>query len=233
GERVIKETYEAIRNSPHWESSMLIITYDEHGGFYDHVAPGPAAPTGSKGSKNGFMFDQLGPRVPAVVVSPLIPKGTIEHRLLEHCSVIKTVCDAFDVPLLKHARDLRGVCGLLHLAQLSEPRTDTPARLPEVVVSNVRSGDPREGGGARRRPRVEVHRRATGGRLEEVQPLYDPPDSMIGTTLRVAAIRDMALEPERRAEIVTRVTGIRTPEEAVAYVKEVEAKLEQAGRGRH
>jgi phospholipase C len=232
GERVIKETYEAIRNSPHWESSMLIITYDEHGGFYDHVAPGPAAPTGSKGSKNGFMFDQLGLRVPAVVVSPLIPKGTIEHRLLEHCSVIKTVCDVFDVPLLKHARDLRSVCGLLHLAQLSEPRTDTPARLPDVVVSNIRSGDPREGGGVRRRPRVEVHR-AIGGRLAELQPLYDPADSMIGTTMRVAAIRDMALEPERRAAIINRVKGIRTPEEAVAYVKEVEAKLEQAGRGMH
>ena len=39
GERLIKTTYEAIRNSPHWESSMLIITYDEHGGFYDHVPP--------------------------------------------------------------------------------------------------------------------------------------------------------------------------------------------------
>jgi hypothetical protein len=79
---------------------------------------------------------------------------------------------------------------------------------------------------------VEVHDRPIGGRLEELQPLYDPTDSMIGTTVRVAAIRDMALQPERRAEIIQRVKGIRTPEEAVAYVKEVEARLEQAGRGR-
>jgi phospholipase C len=42
GEVLIKETYEAIRNWPHWDSSLLIITWDEHGGFFDHVAP-PAA----------------------------------------------------------------------------------------------------------------------------------------------------------------------------------------------
>jgi phospholipase C len=144
------------------------------------------------------MFDQLGPRVPAVVISPLIPKGTIEHRLLEHCSVISTVCDLFDVPPLNHARDLRGVCGLLHLAQLSEPRTDTPARLPEVVVSGVPSG---------------------------AAP-SDTQDSMIATTLRVAAVRNMALEPERKREIIERVSRMRTHTEAIAFVKEVDAKLE-------
>ena len=116
---------------------MLIVTYDEHGGFYDHVAPGPAAPTGSTGRKHGFKFDQLGPRVPAVVISPLILRGTIEHRLLEHCSVITTIMDLFDMPPLRHARDLRQVCGLSHLVQLSEARQDTPARLPAVAVSDV------------------------------------------------------------------------------------------------
>ncbi|MGA7802239.1 MAG: alkaline phosphatase family protein, partial [Gammaproteobacteria bacterium] len=136
GERLVKKVYEAIRNSPHWESSMLIITYDEHGGFYDHAAPPPAGPTGKKGSEHGFMFDQLGVRVPAVVVSPFVRKGTIEHRLLEHCSIIRTVCDAFGVPFIKSGRDLTHVCGVLHLASLAEARTDTPATLSEVVTSS-------------------------------------------------------------------------------------------------
>jgi phospholipase C len=209
GERLIKKTYEAIRNSPHWESSMLIITYDEHGGFYDHVVPGPAGPTGSKGSEHGFMFDQLGPRVPAVVISPLIPKNTIEHRLLEHCSVIKTASDLFDVPLLKHARDLHSVCGLLHLAQLSVARTDAPARLPDVVVSDVPSERPAPEGG---------------------DPLSDSVDGMVATTLRVAAVRFMALEPQRKREILERVTQIRTPTEAVAFIKEIDSKLEASKR---
>jgi phospholipase C len=220
GERLIKATYEAIRNSPHWDSSMLIVTYDEHGGFYDHVAPGAAAPTGSIGRKHGFRFDQLGPRVPAVVISPLIAKGTIEHRLLEHCSVITTVMDLFDVPPLRHARDLRQVCGLSHLAQLSEARQDTPARLPEVVVSDVPSAIvpvARETFRERRRRRIPA------------LALQVSDEDMISMAVRSAAIEDITtLEPERRAEVVSRVANIRTRGEAVAFLMEVEAKMEAA-----
>ena len=64
GELLIKQTYEALRRSPIWESSMLIITYDEHGGFYDHVVPPATRPTGSKGRRHGFTFDRLGPESP-------------------------------------------------------------------------------------------------------------------------------------------------------------------------
>jgi phospholipase C len=208
GERLIKATYEAIRNSPHWESSMLIVTYDEHGGFYDHVAPGAAVPTGSTGRNHGFKFDQLGPRVPAVVVSPLIPKSTIEHRLLEHCSVVATIMDLFDVPPLRHARNLREICGLSHLAQLSQPRDDTPERLPQAVVSDVPSS-------------------AVAVLNALARPLSD--EEMIATAVRVAAIEEIGtLEPERRAEIVSRVSNMRTRAEAVAFLAEVEAKIEAA-----
>ncbi|NER46989.1 MAG: phosphoesterase, partial [Symploca sp. SIO1A3] len=81
GEGLIKATYEAIRNSPLWDSSLLIITYDEHGGFYDSVKPGAAPEPGdgsasksNKYNKYGFTFAQYGVRVPAVIVSPLIQK---------------------------------------------------------------------------------------------------------------------------------------------------------------
>ena len=61
GERLIKNVYETIRQSKHWESSVLIITYDEHGGFYDHVVPPEAVPPGdsTKYSINGFEYCSL------------------------------------------------------------------------------------------------------------------------------------------------------------------------------
>src|SRR5580700_10788175 len=78
GEALIKTVYESIRKSPHWNKSLLIVTWDEHGGFYDHVAPPSAVAPGDAGpgstyNKHGFTFEQLGVRVPAVVVSPWIP----------------------------------------------------------------------------------------------------------------------------------------------------------------
>ena len=207
GERLIKKTYEAIRTSPHWESSMLIVTYDEHGGFYDHVAPGPTAATGSKGSKHGFMFDQLGPRVPAVVISPLIPKGTIEHRLLEHCSIIKTACELFGVPLLTNGRDLNTVCGLLQLATLPEPRADTLTTLRDVVVSDIARAVPRSVG-------------------VDNASVWGSEDTMIASTLRAAAIRYAALEPSRKKEILERAAQIQTRAEAVAFLKDAQARIE-------
>src|SRR5579863_6805296 len=97
GEALIKLTYEAIRNSPLWESSLLVIVWDEHGGFYDGgappapaVAPGDTAP-GSEHNQTGFTFEQYGARVPAIVISPRIPKNLIDHRLYDHSSIPATV----------------------------------------------------------------------------------------------------------------------------------------------
>jgi phospholipase C len=195
GERLIKATYEAIRNSPHWSSSMLIITYDEHGGFYDHVAPPACGRTGSTGRTHGFAFDQLGPRVPGIVISPLIPRNTVEHRLFEHCSVIKTACDLFGLPHLRRARDLKAVCGLLHLASLPSARADAPARLPNVVVSSL----PRTAGSGQ--------------------------DSMIDTMLRSAAVRWIARDPAAQAAVLARVQAIRTDAEAAAFLQDAQARL--------
>ena len=79
GERLVKQVYEAIRNSPHWERSLLIVAFDEHGGFYDHVPPPAAVQPGDTITqgyvKKHFKFDQLGVRVPALVVSPWIRRG--------------------------------------------------------------------------------------------------------------------------------------------------------------
>ena len=134
GEKLIKEVYEAIRNSPHWEKSLLLVTYDEHGGFYDHVAPPAGVSPGDRISdddNNHFNFDfaQLGIRVPAVVVSPLIPRSTIDHTVYDHSSLLATVENRFGIDPLTN-RD-RQANNFSHLLSLTTPRTDAPTRLPD------------------------------------------------------------------------------------------------------
>lgn len=131
GEQIVKSVYEAIRNSPHWENSLLIITYDEHGGFYDSVQPGVALPPndGSSSEYNqfGFDFTRYGVRVPAIVVSPLIPKGTVDHMVYDHASVLATLERNFSMPALTQRDAKANDVG--HLMSLTTPRTDCPTVL--------------------------------------------------------------------------------------------------------
>ena len=81
GERFIKDVYEAIRSSPQWNETLLVVTYDEHGGFFDHVpivTVGVPAPDNSTSYPDpGFHFDLLGVRIPTILVSPWTPKGFV------------------------------------------------------------------------------------------------------------------------------------------------------------
>jgi hypothetical protein len=105
------------------------------------------------------------------------------------------------------------VCGLAHLAQLAEARTDTPAILAEAVVSDVPS---------------EIMPRRERMIHPPEERIVDDPDRMIAKTLRTAAIRDMALEPDRKPQILERVHGIQTYDEAADFIEEVEHKLKAA-----
>ena len=87
GQAFVKKLYETLRASPQWNEMLFIITYDEHGGFYDHVptpvtnVPNPDGMDGSTGEYT-FKFDRLGVRVPTILVSPWINKGTGAHYLM-------------------------------------------------------------------------------------------------------------------------------------------------------
>lgn len=88
GQALIKDVYETLRASPQWNELLLLITYDEHGGFYDHV-PTPQTgipnPDGILGpAPENFNFDRLGVRVPTIAVSPWINQGTGEEESLLH-----------------------------------------------------------------------------------------------------------------------------------------------------
>jgi len=80
-EGLIKRVYEAVRASPAWNETLLIVTFDEHGGFYDHVPPpmdGVPPPDGNAPFPDVFMkFDRLGIRIPTLLISPWIAKGTV------------------------------------------------------------------------------------------------------------------------------------------------------------
>jgi phospholipase C len=74
----ITRAYYALRNGPDWNQTLLIITYDEHGGCYDHVPPPSGAlPPDDSAGEYGFDFTRFGVRVPSVLVPPLIAAGTV------------------------------------------------------------------------------------------------------------------------------------------------------------
>ena len=75
GEKLIAQVYNAVRASPSWKKTLLIITWDEHGGCYDH-APPPQALVPDGHAQDGFPFNRYGVRVPAVIISPYIPAGS-------------------------------------------------------------------------------------------------------------------------------------------------------------
>jgi phospholipase C len=102
GEFFIAEVYMRIKRNPKlWASTALLVVYDEHGGIYDHVVPPTCPPDKFSASANStgtgmeFKFDRLGVRVPAVLVSPWIPKNTVVDRVFDHASIPATVTRFF------------------------------------------------------------------------------------------------------------------------------------------
>lgn len=104
GEKLIADIYNMIKSSPVFDNTMFIITYDEHGGTYDHVSP----PSGAKNpyederpGQDGFLFNRFGVRVPCVVINPYIKKGLIArpdgYTPFDHSSIIKTVQNCFNL----------------------------------------------------------------------------------------------------------------------------------------
>ncbi|OZJ05608.1 hypothetical protein BZG36_01469 [Bifiguratus adelaidae] len=145
GEALLKEIYETLRASPQWNNTLLIVTYDEHGrfahlhvgGYYDHVPTPLGVPNPDGINAYDFNFDRLGIRVPTLLISPWVPKGSVMHQptgprsnsQFEHSSIAATLKKIFNLPKFLTARD--AWAGTFESAfSESTARQDTPATLP-------------------------------------------------------------------------------------------------------
>ena len=141
GERFIASVYNAIRQNPGlWKTTALLVVYDEHGGIYDHVLPpacmkdGFVAQPNDTGTGRAFEFDRLGVRVPAILVSPWIPKGTVVKgpqepgggRTFEHASIPATVTKLFLGDYDQRSPREKAADTFLDLLTLPQMRDDTP-----------------------------------------------------------------------------------------------------------
>jgi phospholipase C len=108
GDNLVRYIYETLASSPIWSSSVLLVLWDEHGGFYDHEPPPRATPPGdtehnrAKGDDSEFAFDRLGVRVPAILIGPNVPSGVLGSTLFpgckfDHSSVVSTVRAIFQL----------------------------------------------------------------------------------------------------------------------------------------
>jgi phospholipase C len=146
GEQLIHDVYYALRNGPGWNGTLLIITYDEHGGCYDHVPPASGAvPPDQAVGEFGFDFTRFGVRVPTVLVSPRIVAGTVfrvpqNTMPFDHTSILKTVERRWSLPALTQRDAAAPDVG--DVLTLATPRTDDP--LAGVVVPVATARNPAE-----------------------------------------------------------------------------------------
>lgn len=144
GEALISTVYWCLCASPEWEDTLLLITYDEHGGIVDHVVPPAVAPSAGNASlpdvppssSPKFDFRRLGVRVPAVFVSPRISRNTvISDQDYEHCSIVSTVRKLFCGANAKNPFNWREAQAPTfdNLLTLDNPRPDVT--LPTPVAS--------------------------------------------------------------------------------------------------
>ena len=137
GEQLMADIYNMLATSPAFESTLFFITYDEHGGCYDHVAPpgGAKNPDASnKAGQDGFLFNRFGVRVPCVVINPYISKGLIaraaDYAIFDHTSIIKTIQNCFNLNGSLTERD-KAAPDFSGLLTLDSPRTlDLPQLNP-------------------------------------------------------------------------------------------------------
>ncbi len=141
GDQLVADVYAALRGGPQWQRSLLIVTFDEHGGYFDHADP-PAAvnPDGINSPAPGdtasfapqFAFDRLGLRVPTLLASPYLPRGAVSSVPLQHTSVLVTTRELFGISgsLTKRDAAAPSFSGLF----LSAPRSDAPSLLMSAAA---------------------------------------------------------------------------------------------------
>ena len=117
GEAFLNEVYDAVRTSPAWDKTVLVITFDEWGGFFDHVRPASAPDNDPATALRGF-------RVPTVVISPYARRGYVGHNVYDHTSILKLIEWRWGLPALTR-RDA-AARNIAEVLDFDTPVTSTP-----------------------------------------------------------------------------------------------------------
>lgn len=186
GQHLVLEAYEALVNSPSWENTVLVVVYDEHGGFFDHVNP-PAVPAGAPSR-----YRTLGLRVPALVIGPRVKHG-VHSETLEHTSLIATILRAFaEDPERAIEAMPRRVRQAPHLGPLleSEPRPEMlEVKALQAEIDEIRGelDSWRIEARKRRRAREGQPSAVTDGGAGRRQPLHDWQEEFLAFALAMRA----------------------------------------------
>ena len=146
GQGFLLQCYRALIQSPAiWKDSVMIVTYDEHGGFFDHVSPPrirTEVPPG--GQYRDGPFESLGVRVPALVISPMVTPGHVFHGVMDHVSILKLIGDVFGGPSgyseRVNARPVESVSAVLNNPAGNRERETIPSLVDYLSREPRRAG---------------------------------------------------------------------------------------------
>jgi phospholipase C len=213
GEYLIAEVYDTLRNSQLWEKSLLVVLYDEHGGFFDRVPPPDSVPNpdGKKSKHPPFDFTRLGVRIPAILVSPFVEKGQVDSTIYEHSSLPATIKTLFNLPEGLTARDKAANTFEKNLSR-SIPRSDAPLTLPVP-------GEPEEIHRHRALLRTDALEKWRRGEVEESEISQEPLSTFQEALVGLAHL----LNKKAHGKAIT--TQIQTEHEAAVHISESLARF--------
>lgn len=151
GEVALNEIYNALKDGPNWEETLLVITFDEHGGIYDHVPPPYAENPYPNDVQDGFRFDLMGVRVPTLLVSPWIKKNTVFRSetpvAYDSTSFLATLLHWYGIPKARWGMGERVKAAPTFEGVLLEPaaRKDAPELTPPYDKNFPPKGKPNPG----------------------------------------------------------------------------------------
>jgi phospholipase C len=149
GEAFAAEVIQAVMSGPEWASTLLIWTYDEHGGYYDHVPPPKAVPPDDippdvpPGEPVYDGFGRYGFRVPCAVISPWARRNYVSHRVFDHTSICKLVETKWNLPAMTYrdanANDMLDMLDLRNPAFITPPALRHPlyTTKPMAVICSI------------------------------------------------------------------------------------------------
>lgn len=146
GEQNLLKIFNALQSGPAWDETLFVITFDEHGGIYDHVPPPYAEKPYPNDSSDGFNFDIMGVRVPTILISPLIGEKTVFRSetpvAYDSTSILATLLDWLGVPRARWGLGdrIKKAPTFERVVNEPAPRTDRVTLQPPYDKDNPRKG---------------------------------------------------------------------------------------------